>query len=158
MPQKAVADLSAPAHSSATVALDDFEALATEYSALLDTQRALLAAGNVAGVAETVARGDAVARQVAACGRRLAPWREALGSQEYSGPRASDLVRRFGESASRADRLAAAAARIEALCVEKRDRSADEMRGIHPSTSAPALVAARYYAPAVSASSLDTRG
>lgn len=158
MAQKAIIDLSAPAHSKATLALDEFDALAMEYSALLDTQRALLAAGNVEAAVETVDRGDIVARKVAACGRRLAPWREAIDSREYNGPRARDLARRFEDAMSRANQLAGAAARVEALCLQKRDEAADAMRRIHPSASTPALVAARYYKPASSTSALDTRG
>lgn len=158
MAHSPVVDLSAPAYSIATLALDEFDVLAREYSALLDTQRALLATGNIEGAAETVARGDPVARQVAACGRRLAPWREALDSRAYDGPRASDLARRLGDSASRADQLAAAAKRIEALCLQKRDEAADDMHHIHLSAAIPALMAARYSAPAVSAPALDTRG
>ena len=53
-------DLPLPAHEKAVAALDEFDATAAEYVALLDTQRALLGQGNALAVAESVARGDAI--------------------------------------------------------------------------------------------------
>ncbi len=160
MAQEAVADLSAPAYSKATLGLDALDVLAAEYSALLDTYCALLASGNIDAAAETIANGDYVAGQMATWGRRLAPWREAIESRKYEGPRASELVQRSGQALTRARQLAAAAARVEAVCLQMRDSAADGMRGIvHGAALVPSLVGAPY-APArtTAASALDTRG
>lgn len=151
-------DLPEPAHSKAVSALEEFGALALEYSVLLDTQRALLAAGNIEGASETVARGDTVARLAAACGRRVAPWREAIDSHQYVGPRATDLSHRLGAAALRAGDLASGAARIETICLSKRDEAATEM----PRHTLPAVhaggAAAAYRAAAPGARLLDKQG
>lgn len=151
-------DLPEAAHAKAVAAVEEFASLSLEYSLLLDAQRALLAAGNIEGAAETVARGDGVARRAGACGRRIAPWREALESRQYSGPRTRDLVRRFGAVALHAHALAAGAAQIEAICLVKRSEAATEMQhGISPSLQAVGLTAA-YHARSPGAQLIDTHG
>src|SRR5690348_2218652 len=105
-------DLPVSAHEKAVAALDEFDATAAEYVALLDTQRALLGQGNAVAVAESVARGDALALRAAACGRRLAPIREALEGPAIRGPRAESVRRRLGRMAHRAALLGSAAAEV----------------------------------------------
>lgn len=152
------ADLPESAHAKALTAIEEFHLLAAEYSVLLDTQRALIAAGNVDGAVETAARGDRIARQAAACGRRLAPWREALDSHDYSGPRASDVARRMASASARAAVLAGGAESVEAICVQKRDEAAREIRQANSPSSFPGSAVARYYAQATSARALDRHG
>jgi len=127
MRQPTLTDFPAAAHAKAASALEEFSALATEYSVLLDVGRAMLSAGNLDGAANAMARGDHVARMAAACGRRLAPWREAVESRQYAGPRLSDLERRLGTAAVRAAVIVAGATSVEAICVTKRDEAAAEM-------------------------------
>lgn len=152
------ADIPAAAHSKAVAALEEFEALTIEYSMLLDTQRALLAAGNTEGVVETVAHGDAVARQAAACGLRLAPWRETIDSRQYHGPRATDLVRRLKAATARAATIAAGAASIEAMCVQRRDEAAFELQKGAASSSASRAMTGGYRVSAPVTRALDTHG
>lgn len=152
------ADLPESAHAKAIAALEEFHVLAAEYSVLLDTQRALVAAGNTDGAVDTVARGDRIARQAAACGRRLAPWREALDSYNYSGPRASDVARRLASASARAAVLAGGAESVEALCIHRRDEAAQAMRPANSPSSLPGSTVDRYYAQATSAQALDRHG
>lgn len=152
------ADLPATAHAKTVTAVEEFASLSLEYCVLLDTQRALLAAGNIEGAAETVARGDGIARRAAACGRRVAPWREAVESQQYSGPRAGDLVRRLRAATLRAHALAAGAAQIEAICLAKRGEAATEMRPELSSAPQALGLAAAYCARTLGAQLLDKQG
>lgn len=151
-------DLPLAAHVKAVAAVEEFASLSLEYSVLLEIQRALLAAGNIEGAAETVARGDGVACRAAACGRRVAPWREAVESQQYSGPRTGDLVQRLRTATLRAHVLAAGAAQIEAICLAKRSEAAAEMRRGLPSAPQATGPAAAYHARTVGAQLLDKQG
>jgi hypothetical protein len=157
MSRGTVSDIPAQAHAKAVLALDEFDALATEYSVLLDIQRAMLINGNVAGIAETVVRGDAVARAAAACGRRLAPHREALNSHNYQGARARELSRRLAMAGVRTDTLAAAAARLEALCIRERDRCALELHQAGSTRTARGTGTSGYRSSAIRPLALDTR-
>ena len=114
-----------------------FEAIATEYTLILDTQRALFASGNVDGAIETLARGDAIARQAGRCGRRLAPAREALANNQYRGPRATELSRRLAAVGVRADVLGANAMQLAAACTVKRDGISTELSSA--ATASPAV-------------------
>lgn len=119
MHNQASSDLPATAHSKAVTALEEFSTLILQYTALLDTQRALLAAGNIDGVTETVRRGDSITARAAACGRRIEPWRELIDSRQYVGPRVNDLSRRLGDALIRAAAVAASAAQVEAICLAR---------------------------------------
>lgn len=110
------ADLPPAAATKALSALDEFDAAANQYGALLDAQRALLARDNSVGAAELASRGDAMARSAAQCGRRLAPVREALRQPSVQGPRADEIRRRVAAAECRTAVLAAAAAEIAGRC------------------------------------------
>lgn len=119
--RRRVTDLPVPAYAKAVAALDEFDAIATEYVALLDTQRALLAQENSAAVVKSVTRGDALALRAAACGRRLAPFREALAGDALHGPRADDVRARVRRAEHRAALLGAAAAEVAGRCEIERN-------------------------------------
>ncbi len=150
MCQPTLTDFPAAAHAKAASALEEFSTLTTEYSVLLDVGRAMLSAGNLDGAADAMERGDRVVRMAAACGRRLAPWREAVESRQYAGPRLSDLERRLGAAAARAAVIVAGATSVETVCLGKRDEAAAEMgEGI---ASAAQRIAAGGYRPRIASS------
>lgn len=151
-------DLPLPAHDKAVAALDEFDATAAEYVALLDTQRALLGQGNATGVAESVARGDALALRAAACGRRLAPIREALASAAIRGPRADAVRQRLERMAHRAALLGSAAAQVAARCERERTVLGNELAQIQKPAGGSRGDAYRYPPVSRPAVTLDTRG
>jgi uncharacterized protein YigA (DUF484 family) len=151
-------DLPLPAHEKAVAALDEFDATAAEYVALLDTQRALLGQGNADAVAASVARGDALALRAAACGRRLAPIREALASAGIRGPRAESVRRRLERMAHRAALLGAAAADVAARCERERVAIGSELTQLQNPAGGGRAGAYRYPPPARPAVTIDTRG
>lgn len=158
MPAKQ-SDVPAAAHAKAVAALDEFDTLTAEYVALLDTQRALLGAGNPAAVAESAARGDLIAARAAECGRRLAPMREALSTGAMRGPRAEALRTRLGRMANRVALLRAGAADVARHCQEARDASSAALAGMQRSAGSGVSGVLTYGAPtAPLALALDTRG
>lgn len=156
MRQRAI-DLPVAAHAKAVTALDEFDATAAEYVALLDTQRALLAEGNATAVAESVARGDALALRAAACGRQLAPLREALAGDTVHGPRADAVRRRLERMMHRAALLGAAAADVAVRCEVERDSTGNALARLQRPAGAGK---AALYAPHAARAplTLDTRG
>jgi len=151
-------DLPLPAHEKAVAALDEFDATAAEYVALLDTQRALLGQGNALGVAESVARGDALALRAAACGRRLAPIREALAGAGIRGPRAEAVRRRLERMAHRAALLGSAAAEVAARCERERVTMGSELAQLQKPAGGGRGGAYRYPPAPRPTVTLDTRG
>lgn len=115
-----VTDLPAAAYTKAVAVLDEFDATAAEYVALLDTQRALLAQGNTTAVAECGVRGDALALRAAACGRRLTPFGEVLADGSMRGTRADAVRRRLVRMTHRATLIGAAAAEVAGRCERQR--------------------------------------
>ena len=150
-------DLPIAAHAKAVAALDEFDATAAEYIALLDTQRALLVQGNSAAVAESVTRGDALALRAAACGRQLAPFREALASDSLRGPRADAVRRRLDRMMHRAALLGAAAADVAARCESERNSTGDALARLQAPAGGRAGRYAYPQAPRAPLT-LDTRG
>lgn len=150
-------DLPVAAYTKAVAALDEFDATAAEYVALLDTQRALLAQGSSAAVVETVARGDALALRAAACGRRLAPFREALADDTLRGQRADAVRRRLDRMMHRATLLGSAAADVAARCEVERHAAGAELARMQAPAGGKA---AAYVYPRVPRGplTLDTRG
>lgn len=151
-------DLPLPAHEKAVAALDEFDASAAEYVALLDTQRALLGQGNAAAVAASVARGDALALRAAACGRRLAPIREALAGSVIRGPRAEAVRQRLERMAHRAALLGAAAAEVAARCERERVTMGNELAQLQRPAHGGRANAYQYPPISRPAVTLDTRG
>lgn len=153
------ADLSLPAHEKAVAALDEFDATAAEYVALLDTQRTLLGQGNAAeAVAESVARGDALALRAAMCGRRLAPIREALATPVIRGPRADGIRRRLERMAHRAALLGSAAAEVAGRCERERQLLGGDLAQLQKTAGGGRGTAYRYPPAPRPALTLDTRG
>lgn len=150
-------DLPVAAYAKAVAALDEFDATTAEYVALLDTQRALLAQGDSAAVARSIVRGDAMASRAAACGRRLAPFREALASDALNGPRADAVRRRLERMTHRAALLGSAAATVAARCEAERHAAGAALARLQaPAGGRGAAYASR---PMVRGSlTLDTRG
>lgn len=156
MAQRA-ADLPIAAHAKAVAALDEFDAVAAEYVALLDTQRALLAQGNPLAVAESVARGDGLAQRAALCGRRLAPFREALARHDLRGPRADAVRQRLDRMRHRAALLGAAAADVAARCEVERHATGSALARLQKAAGGKATLYASPNAPRAPLT-LDTRG
>lgn len=121
-------DLPGAAHTRMAAALDDFMAVAAEYSALLNTQRAMLADGNIDGAAEIGERNTVLARRAEACAARLSPWLEAMDAHRYAGPRCSDASRRVARAMTLARVVAAAAAQLEELCMAEQSEAALALR------------------------------
>jgi hypothetical protein len=127
VPRSKSSDYPAPAFERAVRALDEYDACAVEYQMMLDTQRALLTAGNLDAAVETLALGDALARRAATCGRRIAPVREALAAGAYAGPRTSELQHRISQVRTSSDRIGSTISQLSAVCVVKRDAAAAEL-------------------------------
>lgn len=142
------------AYDRAIGACDEFDACATEYQMLLDTQRALLADGNIGGTVQTLRRGDTVARRAASCMRRFTPVQEALASGIYAGPRVDELRRRLARAGSLGDRVNVGIAQLGALYAARRDAAAVELQRDHATQNAQRRSG---YAAAPSSSAIDVR-
>lgn len=134
-----VADVPVPAHTKALQALDEFDALVSQYEMLLDTQQVHIQTANFAGLFEMASRGDKLARDAAICGKRFTPLVSAIASEQFAGPRAAEIKRRSFASRSRAETLDGSASRLATACSEQRDAMGRELRGTHPSGSEAAL-------------------
>ncbi|HEV2644089.1 MAG TPA: hypothetical protein VGT98_15360 [Candidatus Elarobacter sp.] len=131
-----LADVPAPAHAKAIGALDGFDELLAAYVALLDTQRAHVASGSFDALADTLAQGDTIAAHAAACGRRVAPLRDAVASGRFAGPRASELVRRFALAGARAARASDLADLLADVCLTARNVAETEIKQMATHTPA----------------------
>ena len=129
MTRSLVADVPVAAHAKAVQALDEFDALVSQYEMLLDTQQVLVRTANFAGLFEMASRGDKLARDAALCGKRFAPLVGAIASGQFAGPRASDIQRRSFASRSQAETLDGSASRLAGACSVQRDIMGRELRG-----------------------------
>jgi hypothetical protein len=134
-----VADVPIAAHKKAMQALDDFDALVSQYEMLLDTQYIHVRTANFAGLFEMASRGDKLARDASMCGKRFAPLVGAVAEGQFVGPRASEIRRRSFASHSRAETLDGSASRLADVCRVQRDIMGRELRGTHPSGSQAGL-------------------
>ena len=123
-----VTDVPFAAHSKAIQALDEFDALVSQYEMLLDTQHVFVGTANFAGLFEMASRGDTLARDAALCGKRFAPLVNAVVSGQFSGPRASEIRRRSFAARSSAETLDGSASRLANACSTLRDRMGRELR------------------------------
>lgn len=139
MSRSVVGDVPLPAHSKAIQALDEFDALVSQYERLLDTQQIHVQTANFAGLFEMASRGDKLARDAAMCGKRFTPFVSAVASGQFAGPRAAEIKRRSFASQSRAETLDGSASRLAGVCREQRDAIGRELRGAHSSGSQAAL-------------------
>lgn len=124
-----VTDVPFVAHSKAIQALDEFDALVSQYEMLLDTQQVFVRTANFAGLFEMASRGDKLARDAALCGKRFAPLVNAVVSGQFSGPRASEIRRRSFAARSSAETLDGSASRLASVCSTQRDIMGRELRG-----------------------------
>lgn len=129
MTRTLVADVPAAAHAKAIQALDEFDALVSQYEMLLDTQQVFVRTANFAGLFEMASRGDKLARDATLCGKRFAPLVGAVASGQFAGPRASDIQRRSFASRSHAETLDGSASRLAGVCSTQRDLMGRELRG-----------------------------
>lgn len=158
MIRRPTSDIPQAAYAKAVATLDEFAALTVEYAIVLDAQRAMVGAGDGEGAAETLRRGDALARAAEACGRRLAPCQEALATGEHTGPRAQDLASRLTDAAARGRALANAAARLEGVCAGRRSDVAAELARAATPAGSGSQRAAAYAGGARPAVLLDKHG
>ncbi len=114
-------DVPVAAYTKAVQAFDEFDALVVEYGRLLQTQRAFVADGRIAAIAETGMRGDRLARSASMCGRRVAALLAEIRSGSLVGPRASVINARARRSLASARALGGAAAAVSAACVRQRN-------------------------------------
>ena len=141
-----VGDVPLVAHGKAVRALDDFDALVTEYEMLLDTQQALVRSANFGALFEMASRGDRLARDAAMCGRRFTPLVDAVTSGQFVGPRAAEIRRRSFASNSRAQTLGSATARLVGVCAAERDVMGRDLRRSNAAGSDAGLPPAYQYA------------
>jgi len=134
-----VVDVPLVAHKKAVQALDEFDALVSQYEMLLDTQYVHVRTANFAGLFEMASRGDKLARDATMCGKRFAPLVEAVVAGQFAGPRASEIRRRSFASRSHAETLDGSASRLADVCKVQRDIMGRELRGTHPSGSQAGL-------------------
>jgi hypothetical protein len=123
-----VKDVPLVAHEKAVAALDEFDRLVTQYELLLDTQQVLVRTANFAGLFETAARGDRIARDAAMCGKRFSPLVAAVAEGQFAGPRAVEIRRRSFAANSRAQTLDVASTRLADACSAQRDTMGREIR------------------------------
>lgn len=121
-------DYPVAAYAKACQLVEDFDALATEYMVLLDTQGAMLVNENYDGITHHMTRGDAIARRVAACGGQLRSVRATLTSGQYVGHRTHELMQRFDRARLRADVIGRTATRLAAACAVQRDAASAGLR------------------------------
>jgi len=134
-----VGDVPLVAHRKAVQALDEFDALVSQYEMLLDTQYVHVRTANFAGLFEMASRGDKLARDASLCGKRFAPLVEAVVAGQFAGTRASEIRRRSFASRSHAETLDGSASRLADVCRVQRDIMGRELRGTHPSGSQAGL-------------------
>ncbi len=142
MTRALIADVPVAAYAKAVQALDEFDALVSQYEMLLDTQQVLVRTANFAGLFEMASRGDKLARGAALCGKRFAPLVSAIASGQFAGPRANDVQRRSFASRSQAETLDGSASRLASLCSAQRDMMGRELRGAASSGSPGGLPSA----------------
>lgn len=128
MSKSLVADVPLAAHTKAVQALEEFDALVSQYEMLLDTQQVLVRTANFAGLFEMASRGDKLARDAAMCGRRFSPLVAAVASGQFVGPRATEIHRRNFAAASRAQTLEGSSSRLASACSDERDTMGREIR------------------------------
>lgn len=121
-------DFPAPAYAKACQLVDDFDALTAEYMTLLGVQGAMLANDNYDGILHHTARGDAIARRVAAYSGQLQSLQNTLMSGQYAGARTHDLMTRFDRARIRADVVGRGAMRLAAACAVQRDAAGAGLR------------------------------
>jgi hypothetical protein len=121
-------DVPLAAHGKAIQALEEFDALVSQYEMLLDAQQALVRAANFAGLFEMASRGDKLARDATMCGRRFTPLVAAVASGQFAGPRANEIRRRSFAASSRAQTLDGSASRLARACGTERDQMKRELR------------------------------
>ena len=126
------ADVPLAAHVKTMQALQEFDALVSQYERLLDTQQILVRTANFAALFEMASRGDRIARDAALCGKRFAPVVAAVTAGQFTGSRATE-IRRLGFTArSRAETLGDSASRLAHACREERDILGQEIRRTNP--------------------------
>jgi hypothetical protein len=128
MSKALVTDVPVAAHAKAVRALEEFDALVSQYEMLLDTQHVLVRTANFAALFETASRGDRIARDAVICGKRFTPLVDAVTSGQFAGPRAAEIQRRSLAANSRAETLGGSASRIAAACSDERDIMGREIR------------------------------
>jgi hypothetical protein len=122
-----MSDIPQAAYHNTLRALDEFDAVATLYDALLHTQRALLRAQNPVAAGKLSIEGDALARQAAAYGQQIRAMRTAVVNANYQGAKIHELNRRFRATEERAQELGTAATRLAELCRTQRNTIAAEI-------------------------------
>lgn len=130
------ADVPLAAHTKAVEALEEFDALVSQYEMLLDTQQVLVRTGNFAALFEMASRGDKLARDAAMCGKRFTPLVSAVASGQFVGPRATELRRRSFAANSRAQTLSSSTLCLASACSDERDTMGRE---IHRSSASGPL-------------------
>jgi hypothetical protein len=123
-----LADVPLGAHAKAVQALDEFDALVSQYEMLLDTQQAHVRTANFPALFESVSSGDVLAREAVNCGKRFKPLLGAVAAGQFAGPRANEIRLRSLAAFSRAGTLDGSAARLADACREQRDAMGRELR------------------------------
>lgn len=123
-----ISDVPVAAYAKSVQALEEFDALVSQYEMLLDTQQILVRTANFAALFEMASRGDKLARDAAMCGKRFTPLVDAVSSGQFTGPRATDIRRRSFAARSRAETLGGSASRLANACSEERDVMGRELR------------------------------
>jgi hypothetical protein len=126
------ADVPLPAHAKAMRALQEFDAIVSQYEMLLDTQQVLVRTVNFAALFEMASRGDRLARDAAMCGKRFTPIVDAVTSGQFVGPRATELRRLSFAAKSHAETLGGSASRLANACRDERDTMGREIRRTNP--------------------------
>jgi hypothetical protein len=117
-------DIPQAAYQNTIRALDEFDAVATMYASLLDTQRALLRSENAIAAGRLSFRGDGLARQATAYGQQIASMRTAIATARYEGAKTRELYQRFRATEQRAQELGASANQLAKLCLVQRNAAA----------------------------------
>lgn len=125
-------DVPLAAHAKTVRALQEFDALVSQYERLLDTQQILVGTANFAALFEMASRGDRLARDAAMCGKRFAPVVAAVTSGQFTGARATEIRRLSFAARSRAETLGDSASRLANACREERDILGQEIRRTNP--------------------------
>ncbi len=128
MSKALTADVPLAAYTKSVQALDDFEALVSQYEMLLDTQQILVRTANFAALFEMASRGDKLARDADLCGKRFTPLVAAVASGQFVGPRAADIRRRSFVANSHAQTLSRSSSRLADACSDERDIMGREIR------------------------------
>ncbi|HEY5087616.1 MAG TPA: hypothetical protein VII66_09695 [Gemmatimonadaceae bacterium] len=139
MSQALTTDVPIAAYAKAVQALDEFDALVSQYEMLLDTQEIHVRTANFAALFQMASRGDKLARDATMCGKRFTPLVNSVASGQFVGPRATEIRRRCFAARSRAETLDGSASRLARVCSDERDIMGREIRGSHPSGSQAGL-------------------